>query len=398
MHDAAKAARQSAFDKRHAIASRSISVRLAFAMCAPFLAIAAGMPATVAAAPFEIYYEHILTNKTNAPLHNVKIFMPIPQSDSYQTVSCFEVVLWDQPFRSNPCTDKFNQECIRILIPRLDPGQSIEVGYACEVELHGFQRRELSPARAGGLDDIPEDIRELYTRDHGGIYDLKHPAIVRESARLCAEKGNLVDKVLAIHDFVAGSIKYEAGGGWQKAPIVLERKRGSCSEFSYLFAALCRASGIPTRFVGASTFPARSKLPFRDARMHRWVEVYLPPWGWVPFDPTLDAGRPPRREFAGHHHERTLIQFRGGGGSNILGSAYYGANTKTGQTRRIRAFTWSRGTRTKYEKALRRYQKKEFRAAYAQFKRLATHYPSTRHGKLAALKMREMETSGEAKP
>ena len=143
---------------------------------------------------------------------------------------------------------------------------------------------------------------------------------------------------------VASTLRYDAGGGWDSAPEVLERKSGSCSEFSYLFASLCRATGLPTRFVGASIFPARSTAPFEDRGWHRWVEVWLPGRGWVPFDATLDRGRPAKRTFAGTHHGRVLILSRLGARTTQLGLSYLGANTHTGETSRERWFTWEEPT------------------------------------------------------
>jgi hypothetical protein len=111
-----------------------------------------------------------------------------------------------------------------------------------------------------------------------------------------------------------------------------------------VFCALCRATGIPTRFVGASIFPAKSTSPFQDHGHHRWAETWLPGHGWTPFDPTLDRRKPAKQDFVGTHHPRTLIVTRTGDKSLQLGLSYVGSNSHTGETTRRRWFTWTQGT------------------------------------------------------
>ncbi len=58
----------------------------------------------------------------------------------------------------------------------------------------------------------------------------------------------------------------------------LKRLKGDCGEFSAVFVSLCRSQGIPARPVTCNWLKGGG---------HQWGEVYLPPYGWVPVDPTL---------------------------------------------------------------------------------------------------------------
>jgi transglutaminase-like putative cysteine protease len=49
-----------------------------------------------------------------------------------------------------------------------------------------------------------------------------------------------------------------------------------------LFAALCRAAGVPARPVWGVLFLPRDQGGFAS---HNWDEVYIPGCGWVPVDP-----------------------------------------------------------------------------------------------------------------
>jgi len=58
----------------------------------------------------------------------------------------------------------------------------------------------------------------------------------------------------------------------------LKRLKGDCGEFCAVFISLCRSQGIPARTVTCNWLKNGG---------HQWAEVFLPPFGWVPVDPTL---------------------------------------------------------------------------------------------------------------
>jgi transglutaminase-like putative cysteine protease len=63
---------------------------------------------------------------------------------------------------------------------------------------------------------------------------------------------------------------------------------GVCQDYAHALLALCRADGVPARYVSGYVHPN----PFNESRLlgsegsHAWVEVFLPGNGWVGFDPT----------------------------------------------------------------------------------------------------------------
>ena len=59
-------------------------------------------------------------------------------------------------------------------------------------------------------------------------------------------------------------------------------KRGDCTEYTDLFVALCRASGIPARH----TYGVSVQTNNKKGAAHSWGEVYMKDCGWVAFDPT----------------------------------------------------------------------------------------------------------------
>ena len=59
---------------------------------------------------------------------------------------------------------------------------------------------------------------------------------------------------------------------------------GSCRDYAVLFMEVCRAMGIPARFVSGYQ-EGDTEQESRD--LHAWAEVYLPGAGWRGYDPTL---------------------------------------------------------------------------------------------------------------
>jgi len=62
---------------------------------------------------------------------------------------------------------------------------------------------------------------------------------------------------------------------------------GVCQDFAHLAVALCRAIGMPARYVSGYL---RSGANYQGAEAsHAWVSVYLPGSGWFDVDPTNDV-------------------------------------------------------------------------------------------------------------
>jgi len=354
------------------------------------VALLAVASASASESLYEIYYQHRLKNETDRPLTNVRVYIPIPQDSSYQDIGDLTIEVWGRPSKTKTRRDQFGQPIADITIPLLLPGEEVEVGFSCEAALHPVERVELHRDKVGTLTDIPPEMRSTYTADVKSIYDLNDPGIQREARRFARRHPNLIERVLAIHDFVAGELVYQRGGGWDTASEVLRRKSGSCSEFTFLFCALCRATGLPTRLVGGSWCRGEVSPTYRDTLCHRWAEVYLPPYGWVSFDVTEDRGKPPRRKYAGAHRSDVLILSKVGGGG-MLGTQYIGANSHHKQLTRQRSFTWSRGAREAYTQADQSYQRKDHEGAIKAFTQVVERFGGTKWAKLAQARLETMK-------
>ncbi len=177
------------------------------------------------------------------------------------------------------------------------------------------------PDKCGTLADMPGDIQKTFTAN-GSKYQIDDPYIQDLAKKIVGDEQNPYWVARKIFDYVRDKLEYKLEGGWNVAPVVLKRGTGSCSEYTFSFIALCRAAGLPARYVGSIV--VRGDDASMDDVFHRWPEVYLPNYGWIPIDPQ-GGDKPLPRDRAmniGHLSNRFLITTQGGGDSQYMGWYY----------------------------------------------------------------------------
>lgn len=101
-----------------------------------------------------------------------------------------------------------------------------------------------------------------------------------------ATEGNTLNFLFTLNQRIYQECEYltrESGAAYP-AGITWRNKQGSCRDYTVLFMDVCRAMGIPARFVSGYQ-EGDEEQQSRD--LHAWVEVYLPGAGWRGYDPTL---------------------------------------------------------------------------------------------------------------
>jgi len=180
----------------------------------------------------------------------------------------------------------------------------------------------LLPGKVQGASAVPKDVAARYLAD-GEKYQIADPYVAKLAKEIAGDEKNLLLRARRIYEWVIDRLEYKLAGGWEPAPQVLKRGTGSCSEYTFSFIALCRAAGIPARFVGSVV--VRKDDASTDDVFHRWAEVYLPPYGWVPVDAN-HGDKPDGRGRAlgfGHLDGRLLVTtVEGAPDENPLGWGY----------------------------------------------------------------------------
>ena len=101
--------------------------------------------------------------------------------------------------------------------------------------------------------------------------------------------------VRALSKTIYDGFAYETGVTDAESDIdhALAERRGVCQDFAHIMIAICRAWGIPARYVSGYLFTDRKSGDRSDPdATHAWVEVFLPSTRWFGLDPTnnIEAG------------------------------------------------------------------------------------------------------------
>lgn len=218
-------------------------------------------------------------------------------------------------------TDNWGQQTALFKDKNIEPGKTVSYEMTAEATLYDV-RWFIYPDQVGGFDEIPEDIKNKYL-ENNEKYQYDHPIIQNAIDKaLDDDETNPYWMARDLFNYLIDNMYYEMVGGWNTAPAVLERGNGSCSEYSFVYIAMCRAIGIPARYVGSLVI--RGDDASMDDVYHRWVEVYLPNYGWVPIDPSGGDKELPRDQanYIGHLGNRFLITTQSGGGSKTMEWTY----------------------------------------------------------------------------
>jgi len=126
------------------------------------------------------------------------------------------------------------------------------------------------------------DLYKKYTHPEELIQS-NDSKIILKAQSITSNADNVDEKASKIYNFVTSYMHYAEQDEERGALWALESGVGDCSEYSYLFVALCRAVGVPARVQAGFAF--RSVLETLEDG-HMWAEYYLENYGWVPVDAT----------------------------------------------------------------------------------------------------------------
>lgn len=97
-------------------------------------------------------------------------------------------------------------------------------------------------------------------------------------------------KALALRDYLRETCEYTLAPGptdpdQDFVAEFLTHRRGYCTYYASALTVLCRAAGVPARYVtGYAMIPDGERYKATESTAHAWAEVYLDSMGWVPVD------------------------------------------------------------------------------------------------------------------
>ncbi|UCD16268.1 MAG: transglutaminase [Candidatus Zixiibacteriota bacterium] len=265
----------------------------------------------------QLEYTHQFRNYGPGRITSLDIYLAVPHNLPFQQL--LDTIRY-YPVPTDFVTDRWDQKIAHYHFDGVPAGGVATVSMQVTAEL--FKTRFfVFPEKAGELGDIPEDTAAKYLIDDTK-YWVDDPFIRETSQNVVGDEDNCYWIARKLFNYLIDNMHYERVGGWNVAPTVLKRGSGSCSEYSFVYIALCRAAGLPARYAGSVVI--RGDDASTDNVFHRWVEVFLPNYGWIPVDPSGgDEDSPARQASAiGYLTNRFLITTIGGGRSEYLEWGY----------------------------------------------------------------------------
>ncbi|MBN1372644.1 MAG: hypothetical protein JW987_11955 [Anaerolineaceae bacterium] len=255
-------------------------VSAALAACGSLLALLAfsALPAQVA---YRIHERYTFSNP--GPESTFALGVLLPKSGPYQQVSTPESI------GARPVATHQNPDTQVLLFEApLPPGDTtVDIAYTATLKQ--------GPARWDGS-TTPADLAE-----QPGI-EVNGPEIQALAEQM---PGAAEDAILERFTYTARALNWPTGpriNVESSAVTALSEGIGGCTEFSFLFTALNRAAGVPTRSISGLAF--QPLPPFIESKStwnhpagaHAWVEFYDGKQ-WAFGDPSWVSFRNPRRFF-----------------------------------------------------------------------------------------------------
>ena len=192
----------------------------------------------------------------------------------------------------------------------LASGKSKTAYINCDVALYEYDYADLggNGSYEFGDSDISDYTKSEYFIDSDSN-------IIKSAARSAVgQEKNPLAAAEKLYNFVAATLDYDydiiknGQFGFNYASQVLQNGKGVCTDYSVLYAALCRASGIPANIVqGIPVFSILNEPEKELSYGHAWVEIKLPGYGWIPVDVTSEE------DFMGYNYFLNLQTYKGSG-------------------------------------------------------------------------------------
>lgn len=271
----------------------------------------------------EVVYTIDVFNYGKDSLSSVDVWVGLPEDRPNQ------VILEGPKYKKDP-DETFDvstgQRYAHWIFSKLKPARKLQVVMTHTVRLF-LTDWFLDPRKVTGK--FPKKIKKVYLAD-AEKYLIDDPYIKKVVTAVVGDEKNPYWKARRLFEWEIEKLEYKLAGGHENAPNVLKRGNGSCSEYTFSFIALCRSAGVPARYVGSVV--SRKDDASTDDVFHRWAEVYLPPYGWVPVDVNRGDKPTPRERAFGFGHltnDLLITTEEGPTPENKLGWSYNSASSWT---------------------------------------------------------------------
>jgi transglutaminase-like putative cysteine protease len=202
----------------------------------------------------QVQYSFTLQNFSPRELKHAEFWAPAPVGKTaHQTCERLEV--------SHPhqlISDEHGNQTLYFRLPEMPPFSTVIVSVKATLALSDTpqSRPVAEPTAYLGPEPFCESQAPQIVRLAESFSSRKPAAVAEEAFHWTAANVRY-----------AGYLRHERG-----ALYALMHRQGDCTEFMYLFAALCRAKGIPARTIGG--FVCTGNTALTPEAYHNWVEFF----------------------------------------------------------------------------------------------------------------------------
>ena len=227
---------------------------LAWAIIRQYGDFAPGRPETHYSIPRQIRYSFTLQNSMNRLLKKAEFWTygPVKQTSTQQCIGL------ETSHPHDLISDKLGNQVLHFTFDDLPPYASKIVTVRANLALSHTPNR------------IPLKDRRRFLR--------AEKYLESDNLEVCRVAEKFKDPRPAktaegLFRWVADHVKYTGFSPDERGALyALEKRRGDCTEFMYLFAALCRANDIPARCIGG--YVCSKDTVVKSSDYHNWAEFY----------------------------------------------------------------------------------------------------------------------------
>jgi len=213
---------------------------------------------------------------------------------SWQTI---QLVTANRPFTR--ILDPDGNPAIRLDTPSVQPGDNITLSYTLKIVTRSREPPNLQVQNAGNLSDIPQALIEEYCEEEGS-WPVENETLRTTADQIWDSSGEPTNTLLTVTAF-ADWIGLNVRPGNHDVPWypteTYDAREGDCDDQANLLITLCRIFKIPAYLqVGGlerqgslynDYWEGHISSSLKGIVYHGWAVIYVPPWGWLPFDMTL---------------------------------------------------------------------------------------------------------------
>ncbi len=231
---------------------------------------------------FQLYNFDLAYNLENSNLVPILTNIALPPDTAYQDVIYNRI-------EPKPINVTVDQDGNYLAWYRLERSKRVKISVIGSAKLYSSSKVK-DPT-------LSEDLKNKYTQT-SKYWEKDHPVIKTKIDEILKDSKTTTnqEKARLIYLFLVGFLKYDGdrlnGNNIERLGAVTALNNPSsavCMEFTDLFIALARASGIPARELDGFAYTANSTLrPLSLNRdiLHAWPEYWDDSKGWVMIDPT----------------------------------------------------------------------------------------------------------------